>query len=84
MTENSDEEQEEHPCELIVNWTRVHGPVALQESCAQNLDVLPLQQKADMVDDGRTERKKERKRRIFSFIIILYNILVLLVLYATF
>lgn len=43
VTEDGNEEQEEHTREVIIHRTWVHGPVTRQEGSAQNVHVLPLQ-----------------------------------------
>lgn len=58
VAEDSDEEQEESTCELIVHRARVHGPVARQEGSAQDTHVLPLQ---PQTEEGKEIRKEESK-----------------------
>lgn len=61
VTQNSDEEQKESTCELVVDRARVHGSVAWQESSAQNTDVLPLQRKGDTEERKYREESQEAK-----------------------
>ncbi|XP_034404803.1 elongation factor G, mitochondrial [Cyclopterus lumpus] len=63
VAEDSDEEQEESVCELIIHRARVHGAVAWQKGSAQDAHVLPLQQDKE---EGKEIRNDKSKRALQS------------------
>lgn len=64
VAQNSDEEQEERACELIVHRAWVHGAVARQESSTQNTHVLPLEQQEEDREEIKNKVEQDKDKPV--------------------